>query len=265
MKHIILIGLSLFLYNINAQVGINTDSPHKNAMLHLKNSNEHDKDKSKGFILPNVQDITKLPLYSSAEPDLFKDDPTMEGMIMYQEDTNELLVYDGEKWVAQLLDIPSLGKKTRVKSTKEVMYACGINICGEANIPFYLKPDDDTTQYFDQLELHPNTFFTIKETGLYNISVGMEVSVNGVTLLPNVLLKVYKDDNMIMSKNTQAKVFIIGSDSRSQVNYTLSLFLKQGETLHFAASSPIDSGLTIGSETYIKSSDLTTVLFEKIY
>ena len=135
----ILIIFLLFNGYINAQVGVSTENIHGQAVLDIKNSAGEmiDPNESKALKFPSVDNTTQLPLYNSGASDLFDDDPTMKGMLMYVKDKKELYFYNGQRWLPV---VDAKGNETRVSSSAIASFGCTLGICGSAYLGSPVKP-----------------------------------------------------------------------------------------------------------------------------
>ncbi len=242
-------SLLLFGFNLYAQVVIegNPNSTlleaHSSAMLHIKNQNEA---AAKAMGLPVVADAQSLPKYNASQPDLYDDDPTMEGMLMYQTDESVVKVYDGTKWSnAFSVEKPNL---TRAKVESNITIPSS---GGNLNFTHF---NDKPNGFIDYLNLKtgvtaPNVF-KIRQTGVYRVNITAEVNLSSTNLLTTAFVN---------NNYRFALKFPIGNSGSTRIaNYEFTMMLKQGEEVRFEVSSENSSSFTVFA------TNLSTILIEKI-
>lgn len=237
---------------VKGQVIINGNSsstvePHSTAMLLVKNQADNSNVKALG--LPVVANATQLPKYNASQPDSYDDDPTMEGMLMFNADpaVNTVVVYDGQKWQKAFSVMQSNLTRARVGSAISIPGAGG-----DINFTIY---DDVTNGYFDYLKIKTGVtqanVFEIRQSGVYRINLGVDVSLaSGIKLLATAFVN---DNYRFALKNTVAQ-----AGTSRIANYEFSMFLKQGEKVRFQISSENSSAFTINAN------NLSSIIFEKI-
>lgn len=256
-NYILIIFLSLS-GSIGAQVGINTEEIHEKAVVDIKNSDEEMNDSAKSRVLkyPSVDDITQLPLYNAGEADLFDDDDTMSGMLMYVDDKKELMYYDGKTWLPA---VAVGGNETRVKSVSDISFPCVLGICGSGVIPF------EEVQ-FDGLRITKPSkdYFQIAETSMYEVSVSLQIKVSGLSFSnATIKLKTMVNDSERNVKAAEARHFLLHLGDRYVVSYSFLVYLRQGDHVNFKASIPYDIGIT-GAGITLMGGDYTYVTFRKV-
>lgn len=220
-----------------------TATAHSTAMLHIKNQNEA---AAKAMGLPVVANKTELPKYNASQPDLYDDEATMTGMLMYQSDEKVVKVYDGTKWDnAFSVETPNL---TRAR------VAANYNISGAGGALNYTYFNDLSNGFIDYLSLKTGVLsankFKIRQTGVYRINITLELNLSNT----NLLATAYVNDTYRF-----ALKFPVGSGGTTRIaNYEFTMLLKQGEEVRFDVSSESGNSFTV------YGTNLSTIMFEKI-
>ncbi|WP_322971524.1 hypothetical protein [Faecalibacter sp. LW9] len=276
MKKIILFNLVIFLTALvtNAQVNIGRETAISDkGMLNLINIEENAA-KSKGMMIPTVENETELPLYNTSEVDLFTDDPTMEGMVMYQKDIQRVVVYDGEKWKSMLYE-KNHNKSTRLSMNASDPYrpkiACVLVGCGRNDVPFglYNSQDDyDELGILDTSGIVNNNFnnFTIKESGFYRILVSLKVKTSGLHVTPPVIsFQGIKNDYILARNDIELNevILITAGANRTGSMEFVGMFNK-GDKFKIQVSAGV-AILTVADVYTVEPEDQTFINIEKLF
>ena len=249
MKNIISILVLVFSCNLYAQLLIGNDSNNvtTKSELELQNINGE-----KALILPTSQDATTLPKYNASATDLYDDDPTMEGMLLYNKNENKTKVYDGTKWDNAFDNSPNISTITRAKMNPQTLI-CLLGICGSNNISFTTTENN----YADFLNIQSSAdSFTIRQKGVYRINVN--IGFSGVSLLgQNIKITVEVNGEARTYVSKDAKLF---SSNTYAVGDEVVLFLNIGDTVKFHMSL----GTSIGAGFSFGNNDYSNVTFERI-
>ena len=248
MKNIILLLVLIYSYNISAQVLIGSENPTTTRSdLELQGT-----DGQKVLILPTTQDFTTLPKYNASEADFYEDDPTMEGMLLYNKSENKTKVYDGTKWENAFAGSLDMTTMTRAKMNSQTL-VCILGICGADDISFNYNGNS----YEDHLGIQSSAdTFIIRQKGVYRINVN--IGFTGFSLLGQnikITVEVNGKARTYMSKNPQlfsSDTYVAGDE--------VVLYLNTGDAVRFNMSlgTSIGAGFTFGNNDY------SNVTFERV-
>lgn len=276
MRKHIFFSLVLFLIVIvaNAQVNIGRETAISDkGILNIINM-EDNAAKSKGMMIPTVENATELPLYNVSESDLYTDDQTMEGMVMYQKDIQRVVVYDGEKWK------PMLYEKTHNRSSRFSMnasdlyrprIACVLVGCGKEDVPFGLYNNQDDYDELDILDSSGTVNdgfnnFTIKESGFYSILVSMKVKTSGLHVTPPVIsFQGIKNDYVLARNDVELNevILITAGANRTGSMEFVGMFNK-GDKFKIQVSAGV-AILTVADVYTVEPEDQTFISIEKLF
>lgn len=282
LKSIFSMGLVLSYFACFSQVGISTNSnftPEPQSSLHVDGVN-------KTVILPKANNITAFPLYNASAPDLFDDDPTLTGAIIFNKEDENIWQYDGTKWkisdpIVQTLKTPQLAHFTRNGNVR-------IGNCSPCNpviIPFINNGSFDFNNISSDVVLTGGNSFRIGTTGVYRISFKSPVSIPR-TLTEQaayysgdvfVELQVSKDNGItwtVYSSNSYSEVggliggATINNSIRANLSLSTALNLEANDLIRFRAGG----ARTVGFLSPYNYMDLDTpadgaigeVIFEKV-
>ncbi|SFN58110.1 hypothetical protein SAMN05421594_3374 [Chryseobacterium oleae] len=239
---------------INAQIiigGNNISNPY--TQLELQNTDE-----KKALILPATNDNTTLPQYNVLQTDGYNNDPTMEGMLMYDKKAQITKVYDGSSWKQAFIPEHTATTWTRAR-IESASAACLSILCSSNNLPLSIPANDP--QFADHLSIrHSADTFRMRQKGIYRINFnavfgGINVGFTGTKI--NIAILVNGEQKAYMSANA---AFI------SLNNYAVSadtvLFLDVNSNVNFRISID-NSAFSISGYTFGGTAD-SNVSFEKI-
>ncbi|WP_412850262.1 hypothetical protein ACL0VS_10350 [Chryseobacterium sp. PMSZPI] len=248
-------------------------NPSPNSMFSIVNK-EDNAAKSKGLMIPSVATEKDLPLYNASQPDHFTDDPSMEGMIMYQKDIKRTVVYDGGKWKPTFYE--NGGRTTRASmnpATAEGDFpsvACILIGCGEKDVPFGFYNttlDGDRLGILDPQGIVNNNFnnFTFQESGFYKVLISLKVKTSGLHVSPpTISFRALKNGN-ILARNDVAlneAILITAGANRVGTMEFMAMFDK-GDQLKVQVSGGV-SILTVADVYKIVPTDGTFISIEKL-
>lgn len=257
-----------------SQVIVGSDiNPSPNSIFSIVNK-EDNAAKSKGMMIPTVNNETELPLYDASQPDHFGNDPSMQGMISYRKDIKRVVVYDGEKWKPTFYE--SGGRTTRASmnpATPESEFpsvTCFLIGCGEKDVPFGLY---DNTQDGDKLGIIDTqgtvntdfSNFTFKESGFYRVLISLKVKTSGIHVSPpTISFRASKNGNVLARNDIPLNeaILITAGANRVGTMEFLSMFDK-GDKLKVQISAGV-SILTVADTYKIVPTDGTFISIEKL-
>ncbi len=155
-------------YSLKGQVGISSTNTkkiiHKNAILQTF-------DTDKGLILPKVDSNSYLPYYNPSASDLYDDDSSMKGMIMYNKKDKSIYLYKGTIWEnLKTTPISHLDQLSRFvgKDGDTETIVC-VLACGGPKSEKYAGTKNTLNNAHIQ---HNSNYkeFNVTESGLYEIS-----------------------------------------------------------------------------------------------
>ena len=213
LKTLLSIGLVLsFIYNYS-QIGISTNTefePLPQTSLHVDGIN-------KTVILPKANDITAFPHYNPSAPDLFNDDPSLAGAIIFNKEDENIWQYDGTKWkvsdpIIQTLKTPQLAHFTRGENVR----LANCSPCTTITIPFVSNGTFDFNNINSHVTLTSNQF-RINTSGVYRISFKSPVLIRRSTLEQTVLFTADIFVELEVSKNNGTTWTVYSSNTYSEV------------------------------------------------
>lgn len=274
MKKIYITALMIWANTAFSQVTLGSAAnPSSNSIFSVVN-NEDNSAKSKGMMIPTVNNEAELPLYNSNDPDHFSNDPTMQGMIMYRKDIQRVVVYDGEKWKPTFYE--NGGRATRASmnpATPENNFpsvACILIGCGEKDVPFGFYNnvlDGDKLGIIDPQGTVNSNFnnFTFKESGFYKILISLKVKTSGIHVSPPVISFRALKNGSVLARNDVSlneAILITAGANRVGTMEFLAMFDK-GDQLKVQVSGGI-SILTVADVYKIVPTDGTFISIEKL-
>ncbi|WP_284462869.1 hypothetical protein [Chryseobacterium sp.] len=248
-------------------------NPSTNSMFSVVN-NEDNAAKSKGMMIPTVNNESELPLYNISDSDHFSNDPTMQGMIMYRKDIQRVVVYDGEKWKPTFYE--NGGRTTRASmnpATPENNFpsvTCVLIGCGEKDVPFGFYNntlDGDKLGIIDPQGTVNSNFnnFTFKESGFYRVLISLKVKTSGIHVSPPVISFRALKNGSVLARNDVSlneAILITAGANRVGTMEFLAMFDK-GDQLKVQVSGGI-SILTVADVYKIVPTDGTFINIEKL-
>ena len=248
-------------------------NPSTNSMFSVVN-NEDNAAKSKGMMIPTVNNESELPLYNTSDSDRFSNDPTMQGMIMYRKDIQRVVVYDGEKWKPTFYE--NGGRTTRASmnpATPENNFpsvTCVLIGCGEKDVPFGFYNntlDGDKLGIIDPQGTVNSNFnnFTFKESGFYRVLISLKVKTSGIHVSPPVISFRALKNGSVLARNDVSlneAILITAGANRVGTMEFLAMFDK-GDQLKVQVSGGI-SILTVADVYKIVPTDGTFINIEKL-
>lgn len=189
MKKIITILTVCAFHFAMAQVGIGTSSPHAATLLDIKSPN-------KGVIFTHSPSHTQFPQYNASAFDLFNDDPSLKGALIFNKTDKQYYKYDGLAWnPARQVTAKENPLATRIKATGTTSILClqgGLfNICmgGGDGIPMGTQAENPNEVLIDNLNIHTSEV-SITQPGLYVVVAS--VGLSGQTLTCGIAENQYK-------------------------------------------------------------------------
>jgi len=249
--------------NLFGQVGVGTSSPNTQTLLDVKSQ-------EKGVIFTkNATDYTSFPLYNPSQFDLFGDDETMEGALIFNKQDKQYYKYDGRSWnpAKQITAVQnSLASRMRSTGTSTIaciQFAIG-NLClGADQVPVGSQAENLNEVLIDNLEIQGSDT-TIQESGLYIVvaSIGfsgglLQCGFGQVQYQSNIEVQYPGNNNWITvsTMNNFSGSFIIDFDGEKNSSASLSVYLPAGAKLRMKPSVKSPAITCGGLGAYTSSSD----------
>lgn len=274
-KSIFVSAIFLLQTHVFSQIVISDTpkDPHPNALLEI--------DSDKGVLLPSVNNFTELPLYTTNESDFFLDDPSMEGMLVYNKEDHTLYKYDGYTWMPSYVkSFKNNENSTLLTSTYgDIVKLNILNISTTDIVPFnqvqtiYGKPINNANIEFvdeDNDSIYESYRFT--ETGWYIINPSITVASGGGlsvgNLDVNVILKAkFANENndkwwaiMQIDYSLQGLLVSVNGGEKA-VNASIMKKFYAGDIIRFEIGLRNPDGLTVGSGVTYKCTSPNSFLF----
>lgn len=249
------------------------NNPSPNSMFSIVNK-EDNAARSKGMMIPTVNNETELPLYNASLSNRFDKDPSMQGMIMYRKDIQRVVVYDGDIWKPTFYETG--GRTTRASmnpTTAESNFpsvGCVLIGCGEKDVPFGFYNntlDGDKLGIIDPQGAVNSNFsnFTFKESGFYKILISLKVKTSGIHVSPPVIsFRALKNGATIARNDVPLNeaILITAGANRVGTMEFLAMFDK-GDKLKVQVSGGV-SILTVADVYKVVPTDGTFISIEKL-
>ncbi|WP_336965267.1 hypothetical protein [Chryseobacterium contaminans] len=248
-------------------------NPSPNSMFSVVNT-EDNSARSKGMMIPTVNNEAELPLYNANQPNHFDKDFSMQGMIMYRKDIQRVVVYDGEQWKPTFYE--SGGRTTRASMNPATIESdfpsvgCVLIGCGEKDVPFGFYNntlDGDKLGIIDPHGTVNSDFsnFTFKESGFYKILISLKVKTSGLHVSPPVISFRALKNGATLARNDvplNEAILITAGANRVGTMEFLAMFDK-GDKLKVQISGGV-SILTVADVYKIVPTDGTFISIEKL-
>ena len=246
---------------LHAQVGINI-LPNNHNLLEISSS-------EKGVLLTKSSgNYTSFPNFSTSQFDLFNDDETLEGALLFNVDDKQYYLYDGRSWnPAKQVTAVQNPFASRIRNTGSTSILCLqfaiANLClGAGEIPTGTQAENKNELIIDNLNIH-NSDITIVDSGLYVIvaSIGfsggvLQCGFGSVQYQSNIEIQYPGNNNWITisTMNNYSGSFIIDFGGDKNSSASLSVYLPTGAKVR-AKPSIKSPALTCGGLGAYSSSE----------
>lgn len=275
-KFIFTLGLISFFNLGNAQVLISEEegSVHEKAILQI--------DSHKGIMLPAADDFSKFPNYSESEPDLFTDDKTMEGMLMFNKADQKLYVFDGENWYpSNALTHRSKNQISLLKSTAEdIVKVIVLNITDRDIIPFntfsQISDIPINNAYLEASEGDAEGTYKFTQSGWYKINPSIMVKSGGGVSVGNIeavaiLSASFKNGNnysdwwVLMQHDFTMEGLLVTVGGSKAMNFEYVRYFNAGDKIKLEVSIRNTTGAAVGAGvTFLCNHNNTFLYVEKL-
>ncbi len=252
--------------------------------------------KSRGIMPPSISKYENLPLYDKNESDLFLDDSTMKGMLLYENTHATFYTYDGEKWNNENPKNNFKNNKSRFLADADdkqsvvcVLLGCGNHVALQFNAPIdgnnsynnlNIKRENTSITYGLITYDFTNAKFVIEEPGIYEISISIPSKTGGAVSLtsgPRYQIRGYLQDENGIHKETKLTDFApdyygilgIGGDTNTGAYSSTQIRLKRGDYIIPRIDSPgatvsVVVTMTADSDQEIANNYPREIIFSKI-
>src|SRR5690606_28583679 len=129
--------------------------------------------KTKGIILPVVENHTELPNYNASHPALYENNPSDNGLVFYNKEIKDVVKYDGYRWLAVTERSIKNYKNLSIlgSNAADLTVANVLGITGRPTLQFNILNDADRNNINNLgLTVNSNGEITIPSDGFYRIN-----------------------------------------------------------------------------------------------
>lgn len=278
----ILLSLSMIGFS-QLRISENQGEIHPKALLEI--------DSNKGVILPSAENFTEFPNYDATEPDLFIDDESMQGMLIFNKEDKKLYLFDGESW------LPSNAKSHRAENSISYLHSTHpditkvniLNISTRDVVPFnsfhlidneavnnanVLAMDLDGDSYAETYEFLESGWYRINPSIMIKSGGGLSVgNIDAIILLqasladdPQNATNPYSTWWALMQQDFSLQGLLISAGGGNKaMNFEYVRKFNQGDRIKFEVGIRNPDGLSVGSGiTYMCSNPNTFLYIEKL-
>lgn len=272
-KYILLICLGLNLVQAQVVIGDDASTAHPNSVLTLNNTSD-DPQNAKGLILPSVDHYSKLPLYDPNEPDLFRNDSSYEGMLMYiknenDPDHNYAVYYNGQKWVSAFSDGRNLRTQASIAPNTPTenlpVTVCVLVGCDEAKLKFSLNNNEfDVDELKILLPGSSENNFKIRSTGLYKVDISVSFNTSGVHVTPpQISIQTLKNGVIAGQVVANMNTLLVSGNAPMTASTSMFVWAEGNDELSISVGGAIPI-LTIADTYRVNPNKNTYVIIERI-
>lgn len=285
MKNILMLA-ALCIYSIaftQVRISENEGEIHPKAMLQI--------DSQKGMILPAAEDFTKFPNYDVTESDYFKNDPDMEGMLIFNKEDKKLYIFDGDSWLPSNAKSPNADHKISLLTSThpDITKVSIINISTRDAVPFnrfYKKNEEDVNEAnIIGMDLDDNGYaetYEFTESGWYKINPSIMIKSGGGLSVGNidavVVLRASFVNDPENASNPYNKwwsvmqhdfslqgLLVSAGGGNKAMNFEYVRHFNAGDRIKFELGIRNPDGLTVGGGiTYLCNNPNTFLYIEKL-
>ncbi len=249
------------------KIGDNPDIVHPRAVFQIEKS-------TKGIILPTVENITELPNYSISQPDLYVNNPTDNGLLIYNKDTKEVLKYDGYKWISATERSIKNYKNLSIlgSDNADVTVANVLGITSRPVLPFNILNNIDKNIINNLGLTIAGGEITIQSNGFYRINPSIKTSSAGGLSVGNAatiisLQALYAGATSEGWQKIHENSFLLyglvvtAGNSNSINSFSTIKYFNAGDKIRIKAGIQADSGLNLGTGVTFKMNDKDTFIY----
>lgn len=286
MKNILMLA-ALCMYSIaftQVRISENEGEIHPKAMLQI--------DSQKGMILPAAEDFREFPNYDVTESDYFKNDPDMEGMLMFNKEDKKLYIFDGDSWLPSNAKSPNADHKISLLTSNhpDITKVNIINISTRDAVPFnrfYKKNEEDVNEaniigmdlvdddgFAETYEFTEPSWYKINPSIMIKSGGGLTVgNIDAVVVLrasfvndPENASNPYNKWWSVMQHDFSLEGLLVSvGGGNKAMNFEYVRHFNAGDRIKFELGIRNPDGLTVGAGiTYLCNNPNTFLYIEKL-
>lgn len=278
---------ALCMYSIaftQVRISENEGEIHPKAMLQI--------DSQKGMILPAAEDFREFPNYDVTESDYFKNDPDMEGMLMFNKEDKKLYIFDGDSWLPSNAKSPNADHKISLLTSNhpDITKVNIINISTRDAVPFnrfYKKNEEDVNEaniigmdlvdddgFAETYEFTEPSWYKINPSIMIKSGGGLTVgNIDAVVVLrasfvndPENASNPYNKWWSVMQHDFSLEGLLVSvGGGNKAMNFEYVRHFNAGDRIKFELGIRNPDGLTVGAGiTYLCNNPNTFLYIEKL-
>lgn len=272
-KKAIILNISILttlgsLGHAQVKMGDNPEKIHARAMLQVES-------KTKGIILPVVENHTELPNYNASHPDLYENNPGDNGLVFYNKEIKDVVKYDGYRWVAATERSIKNYKNLSIlgSNAADLTVANVLGITGRPTLQFNILNDIDRNNVNNLgVTVNANGEITIPSDGFYRINPSVKTSSAGglsvgnaatIVSLQALYVNAAGDGWQKIHENSFLLYgLVVTAGSANSVNsFSTIKYLHAGDQIRLRGGIQADTGLNLGTGVNFKMNDKDTYIY----
>ncbi|WP_374463448.1 hypothetical protein [Chryseobacterium sp.] len=272
-KKAIILNISILttlgsLGHAQVKMGDNPEKIHARAMLQVES-------KTKGIILPVVENHTELPNYNASHPDLYENNPGDNGLVFYNKEIKDVVKYDGYRWVAATERSIKNYKNLSIlgSNAADLTVANVLGITGRPTLQFNILDDIDRNNVNNLgVTVNANGEITIPSDGFYRINPSVKTSSAGglsvgnaatIVSLQALYVNAAGDGWQKIHENSFLLYgLVVTAGSANSVNsFSTIKYLHAGDQIRLRGGIQADTGLNLGTGVNFKMNDKDTYIY----
>ncbi|MGG1924574.1 MULTISPECIES: hypothetical protein [Chryseobacterium] len=250
------------------KMGDNPEKIHTRAQLQVES-------KTKGIILPVVENHTELPNYNASHPDLYENNPSDNGLVFYNKEIKDVVKYDGYRWLAVTERSIKNYKNLSIlgSNAADLTVANVLGITGRPTLQFNILNDADRNNINNLgLTVNSNGEITIPSDGFYRINPSVKTSSAGglsvgnaatIVSLQALYVNALADGWQKIHENSFLLYgLVVTAGSSNSVNsFSTTKYLHAGDQIRLRGGIQADTGLNLGTGVNFKMNDKDTYIY----
>lgn len=272
-KKAIILNISILttlgsLGHAQVKMGDNPEKIHARAMLQVES-------KTKGIILPVVENHTELPNYNASHPDFYENNPGDNGLVFYNKEIKDVVKYDGYRWVAATERSIKNYKNLSIlgSNAADLTVANVLGITGRPTLQFNILNDIDRNNVNNLgVTVNANGEITIPSDGFYRINPSVKTSSAGglsvgnaatIVSLQALYVNAAGDGWQKIHENSFLLYgLVVTAGSANSVNsFSTIKYLHAGDQIRLRGGIQADTGLNLGTGVNFKMNDKDTYIY----
>ncbi|WPO90817.1 hypothetical protein [Chryseobacterium sp. HR92] len=250
------------------KIGDHPEKTHSRAQLQVES-------KTKGIILPIVENHTELPNYNASHPDLYENKPSDNGLVFYNKEIKDVVKYDGYRWVAATERSIKNYKNLSIlgSNAADLAVANVLGITGRPTLQFNILSNIDRNNINNLgVTVNANGEITIPADGFYRINPSVKTSSAGglsvgnaatiVSLQALYVNAVGEGWQKIHENSFLLYGLVVTAGSANSVNsFSTTKYLHAGDQIRLRGGIQADTGLNLGTGVNFKMNDKDTYIY----